>query len=158
MGIIAIPTKIGLINNNYIVAASTLPYALIVRDQNLPQDMACIRMEEKVQPKCRHYMLAWQQWAWFIVYIKYDNVKCFVTCECDTVSNDCDPAASPCDSCTSKDCILFTFIDNIFYILPLVTSTFQKCSSGSLAATVYHLKLLKSIKRCFVAVGEYDNL
>lgn len=58
MGIIAIPTKIGLINNNHIVAASTLPYALIVRDQNLPQDMAFIRMEEKVQPKCRHYMLA----------------------------------------------------------------------------------------------------
>lgn len=47
---------------------------------------------------------------------------------------------------------------SLSYILPLVTSTFQKCSSGSLAATVYHLKLLKSIKRCFVAVDEYDNL
>lgn len=58
MGIIAKPAKIGLINNNYIAAACTLPYALIVRDQKLPQDMACIRMEEKVQSKCCHNMLA----------------------------------------------------------------------------------------------------
>ena len=54
--------------------------------------------------------------------------------------------------------ILFTFTDNLFYILLLVTSTFHKCSSYYLASTAYQLKLLKSIKTCFVAVGEYDNL